>query len=96
MFGWCEKILRVDLSNGKPEKINLDAQAARDYVGGRGLGVYKALAIIWRKAVFAWPQNMAAPNFPYPAESKSSPATTRVGNKVWGWLTPLRPLVVSL
>jgi aldehyde:ferredoxin oxidoreductase len=40
MYGWRGKVLRVDLTGGKIEEENLDPKAARDYIGGRGLGVY--------------------------------------------------------
>jgi aldehyde:ferredoxin oxidoreductase len=40
MYGWRGKILRVDLTTGKLKEENLDMKAARDYVGGRGLGIY--------------------------------------------------------
>jgi aldehyde:ferredoxin oxidoreductase len=40
MFGWQGKILRVNLSSGRIDTEPLDAGVARDYVGGRGLGIY--------------------------------------------------------
>lgn len=40
MYGWRGKILRVDLTTGKLKEENLDMKTARDYVGGRGLGIY--------------------------------------------------------
>ena len=40
MFGWQGKILRVNLSSGRIDTEPLDPGAARDYVGGRGLGIY--------------------------------------------------------
>ncbi len=40
MYGWRGKILRVDLTAGKLKEEDLDMKAARNYVGGRGLGVY--------------------------------------------------------
>jgi len=40
MFGWQGKILRVDLTAGQVREENLDPKAAREYIGGRGLGVY--------------------------------------------------------
>ena len=40
MFGWQGKVLRVDLSSGRIDSEPLDPSAARDYVGGRGLGIY--------------------------------------------------------
>ena len=40
MYGWHGKILSVDLSRGRINIDSLDPQVARDYVGGRGLGIY--------------------------------------------------------
>ena len=40
MNGWCGKILRVDLTTGKISEEELDPKIARDYIGGRGLGIY--------------------------------------------------------
>ncbi len=40
MYGWQGKILSVDLSRGRISVETLDPQVARDYVGGRGLGIY--------------------------------------------------------
>ena len=40
MHGWRGKILRVDLTNGRIQEENLEPRVARDYIGGRGLGVY--------------------------------------------------------
>jgi aldehyde:ferredoxin oxidoreductase len=40
MHGWCGKILRVDLSSGRLASEALDPLVARDYIGGRGLGIY--------------------------------------------------------
>jgi aldehyde:ferredoxin oxidoreductase len=40
MYGWRGRILRVDLTNGELKEENLDPKVARDYIGGRGLGVY--------------------------------------------------------
>ncbi len=40
MFGWRGKLLRVNLSTGKIIVDPLDPKAARDYIGGRGLGIY--------------------------------------------------------
>ena len=39
MYGWRGKILRVDLTKGKLTEESLDAKAAKDYIGGRGLGI---------------------------------------------------------
>jgi len=40
--GYQGKILRVDLTSGKIETEPLDETIARNYIGGRGLGVYLA------------------------------------------------------
>ena len=43
MFGWQGKILRVDLTRAHLEEEPLEPSIARDYIGGRGLGVYYLL-----------------------------------------------------
>ncbi len=40
MKGWMGKILRVDLTSGVLRDEILDPVAARDYIGGRGIGIY--------------------------------------------------------
>jgi len=40
MPGWRGKILRVDLTKGECKEESLDPHVARDYTGGRGLGIY--------------------------------------------------------
>jgi len=40
MHGWMSKILRVDLTAGKCIVEPLDPSVAKDYIGGRGLGIY--------------------------------------------------------
>jgi aldehyde:ferredoxin oxidoreductase len=40
MYGWRGKVLRVDLTRGECKEENLDPQVAKDYIGGRGLGIY--------------------------------------------------------
>ncbi len=40
MHGWRGKLLRVNLSTGKITTDPLDPQVAKDYIGGRGLGIY--------------------------------------------------------
>ncbi len=40
MYGWTGKLLRVNLSTGEIIVEPLDPKAARDYIGGRGLGIY--------------------------------------------------------
>ncbi len=44
MHGWWGKILRVDLTSGRIREDVLDARTARDYIGGRGLGIQILLA----------------------------------------------------
>ena len=43
MYGWNGKILRIDLSSGKITREALAPGIARDYLGGRGLGIYYLL-----------------------------------------------------
>ena len=40
MYGWWGKILRVDLTAGKIVEASLDAATAKDFIGGRGLGIH--------------------------------------------------------
>ena len=40
MFGWMGKILLVNLTAGKVTDENLGLQILKDYIGGRGLGIY--------------------------------------------------------
>ena len=40
MPGWMGKVLRVDLSQGVISEEPLDKKVAKDYIGGRGLGIY--------------------------------------------------------
>ena len=40
MNGWMGKVLRVDLTRGDTTEVQLDADVAKDYIGGRGLGIY--------------------------------------------------------
>lgn len=40
MNGWMGKMLRVDLGSGETRDEILDPQVAKDYIGGRGLGIY--------------------------------------------------------
>ena len=40
MKGWIGKILRVDLTAGEISEETLDPEVAKDYIGGRGLGIY--------------------------------------------------------
>lgn len=40
MHGWTGKVLRVDLSRGEIREEALDAKVAKDYIGGRGLGIH--------------------------------------------------------
>lgn len=39
MFGWEDKILRVDLTRGNSYVDKLQSDIARQYIGGRGLGL---------------------------------------------------------
>jgi aldehyde:ferredoxin oxidoreductase len=43
MSGWYGKILRVNLADGKLGVEEPDAGVLRDYIGGRGLGIYYLL-----------------------------------------------------
>ena len=38
MSGYCAKLLRIDLTTGKTTTEQIDPEAARKFVGGRGLG----------------------------------------------------------
>lgn len=40
MNGWRGKVLLVNLTMGTVESMPLDPQVAKDYIGGRGLGIY--------------------------------------------------------
>ena len=40
MYGWKLKILRVNLDTGMCKEEALDPKVAKDYIGGRGLGIY--------------------------------------------------------
>lgn len=40
MFGWKRKVLRVDLNNRCCIEEDLSPHIAKDYIGGRGLGIY--------------------------------------------------------
>ncbi len=40
MFGWRGRLLRVNLTSGVIKKEILEPAVARDYLGGRGLGIY--------------------------------------------------------
>jgi len=40
MFAWMGKILRVDLSTVKTTEEMLDPDIAKNYIGGRGIGIY--------------------------------------------------------
>ncbi|MBC8385941.1 MAG: aldehyde ferredoxin oxidoreductase family protein [Candidatus Cloacimonetes bacterium] len=39
MYGWMGKILKIDLSSGKKNILELDKDLCKKYLGGRGLGV---------------------------------------------------------
>ena len=40
MKGWMGKILRVDLASGETRDEMLDPEVAKNYIGGRGFGIY--------------------------------------------------------
>lgn len=40
MYGWRGKVLRVDLTRSQVKEESLNPQIAKDYIGGRGLGIY--------------------------------------------------------
>ena len=40
MFGWMGKLLFVDLTAGEVKEERLDSRILKDYIGGRGLGIY--------------------------------------------------------
>lgn len=40
MFGWRGKVLRVDLTREELKEEDLNPKVAKDFLGGRGLGVY--------------------------------------------------------
>lgn len=40
MHGWRGKILRIDLTKGELKEEDLDRKVAKNYIGGRGLGIY--------------------------------------------------------
>ncbi len=39
MFGWMRKIIKIDISNGKQESVEISDELRKKYLGGRGLGV---------------------------------------------------------
>lgn len=39
MNGWMDKFIKLNLSTGKKELVQIDADLRRKYIGGRGLGV---------------------------------------------------------
>jgi len=43
MFGWMGKILRVNLNEQKIYSENLEPKIAKDFIGGRGIGIYYLL-----------------------------------------------------
>jgi len=40
MDGWQGKVLWVNLTEGTVKEDTLDHHVAKDYIGGRGLGIY--------------------------------------------------------
>jgi aldehyde:ferredoxin oxidoreductase len=43
MYGWTGRILRIDLTKGDIKHEDLDSRVVKDYIGGRGLGIYYML-----------------------------------------------------
>ena len=43
MFGWCGKVLIIDLTSRTLREESLEPKVLRDYLGGRGLGIYYLL-----------------------------------------------------
>ena len=37
MYGWKDKVLRIDLSKNKHKVERLDPKVLKNYIGGRGL-----------------------------------------------------------
>lgn len=58
MYGWRGKLLRVDLTNRRVLEEKLDEKTARDYIGGRGLGIYYLNKEIDPRCEPFSPQNM--------------------------------------
>ncbi len=58
MNGWMGKVLRVDLSGGRIAEEPLDENAARDFIGGRGLGIHYLLNELDPGADPLGPENM--------------------------------------
>ena len=40
MFGWMGKLLFVDLTDGNVREERLNSRVLKDFIGGRGLGIY--------------------------------------------------------
>ena len=40
MPGYCEKLLRINLTTGEINKETLDLELAKKFIGGRGLATY--------------------------------------------------------
>lgn len=57
MNGWMGKILRVDLTRGEVRDEALEARIARDYIGGRGLGIETLLREVAPKCDPLSPEN---------------------------------------
>ncbi|MBM3151820.1 MAG: aldehyde ferredoxin oxidoreductase family protein [Chloroflexi bacterium] len=57
MNGYGGHILRVDLTNGMTSKESTPPQVARDFIGGRGFGIYYLLREVPRHADPLGPQN---------------------------------------
>jgi len=40
MYGWRGLVLRINLTTGEIKEEKVDPKVAKDYIGGRGLGIY--------------------------------------------------------
>jgi len=58
MHGWRGKVLRVDLSSGQATDNYLDETMARDYIGGRGFGIFTMLAELDPQCDALGPENI--------------------------------------
>ena len=58
MYGWRGKILRVDLTRGRVQEESLDPRIAKDFIGGRGLGIQRLLAEVDPRCNPLGPENV--------------------------------------
>lgn len=75
MYGWCGKILRIDLSDRKKSTIEPDEELYRKFIGGRGLAGY-----FMREKITL---DLDSPNMPLlfftgPLNNTSSPTSGRM------------------